>query len=542
MSSIRLRELQVLDGRFRILNRIGEGGMGTVYIGEQIGLGRRVAIKTLNPEFGENVDLIARFRREAHVIENLTHPNTVRLYDFGETETGLLYIVMEYLEGKTLEEVVRERGRLPVQTVVHIAKQVLGSLVEAHAQKIVHRDIKPSNLILCEQLGADNFVKVLDFGLARADVENVSLHTYSGAVMGTPHYMSPEQARGQTVIPSSDLYSLALTLYELVMGEPAYNASSPYELAMYHLTPDPLVIPGLLLGTRLGAVIAKAAEKDPEQRYSSAQEMLKDLQDDSMSRMTAATLDAIAVRPSEVGMEGDTEETPSAVTISSPTVYALKLKRKRRTVLGVAAAVVVGAVLAWFLASREDRSEPERLAATEEEAVDTDPAEETLEPTQEVEDDPEVTSSDDPEVENEQIVAVDPESDGQETDEAEAPESAMAEDERDQRASERRERRRERQEREREAREREEREREEREREEREREEREQAERERLEREAEQAANSIPVLEEASTPENEQESTEVADTTVESPPSLMETTDDGESDEDGESSALPTNF
>ena len=530
MSSIRLRELQVLDGRFRILNRIGEGGMGTVYLGEQIGLGRKVAIKTLNPEFGENVDLIARFRREAHVIENLTHPNTVRLYDFGETDTGLLYIVMEYLEGQTLEEVVRDRGRLPVQTVVHIAKQVLGSLVEAHAQSIVHRDIKPSNLILCEQLGADNFVKVLDFGLARADVENVSLHTYSGAVMGTPHYMSPEQARGQKVIPSSDLYSLGLTLYELVMGEPAYNASSPYELAMYHLTPDPLELPGLLRGTRLGAVIAKAAEKDPDLRYASAVDMLRDLQSDSMARMTAATLDAVAVKSSDFGQVGDTEETPSAVTMSSPTVYALKLKRRRHTIFGAALAVVVGAVLSWILVSQDDPGSVDPRTTTQQEEVEPNLVDEAVELPETADSDRNLDPSNEVgELENEQVVVVEPgtnsDIEGTGQDGQEAPESAMVQDDRDDQARERRRERR---------REAAERERQQQEAEERERQQREAEERERQQREAEQAANeathAIQILEDPPDPE------------VESPPSLMEQSNDADTEREGESSALPTDF
>ena len=350
----KLKERHVLDGRFQILERIGEGGMGTVYAGVQLGLGRKVAIKTLNPEFSGNEDLVARFRREAHIIQNLTHPNTVRLYDFGETPEGHLYIVMEYLEGRTFDQVIAKRQRIPVQTVVDLAKQVLGSLIEAHAQGIVHRDLKPSNLMLCEQLGADNHVKVLDFGLARADIEQVSLHTYSGAVMGTPHYMSPEQARGHRVGSASDLYSLSLTLFEMVMGSPAYQASSPYELAMHHLTSDPLVIPSLLASTRLGSVIAKGAEKSLEDRYQSAQEMLEALSD-PLPNSTAPRLELTGAAERDLfGDDGDTEETAVVPASIPPTA---EWPRKRGWVipaLSVAGLLAIGTVAAVVLFGGDD--------------------------------------------------------------------------------------------------------------------------------------------------------------------------------------------
>ena len=339
-----LKERQVLDGRFQILKRIGEGGMGTVHLAEQLGLGRKVAIKTLNPEYSGNEDLVARFRREAHIIQNLTHPNTVRLYDFGETPEGHIYIVMEYLEGWTLDQVLAKRRRMPVQTVVDLAKQVLGSLIEAHAQGIVHRDLKPSNLMLCEQIGVDTFVKVLDFGLARADIEQVSLHTYSGAVMGTPHYMSPEQARGHRVGSASDLYSLSLTLFELVMGAPAYQASSPYELAMNHLTSDPLPIPSILAATRLGHVIKKGAEKSLEDRYQSAEDMLDDLTNPTRD-VTAPRLELSAAAERDLfGEDGDTEENAALPESIPPTGEWPGKRRWKLPVLSVGALLLVAVV------------------------------------------------------------------------------------------------------------------------------------------------------------------------------------------------------
>ena len=276
MSAIRLQNLQtgeLIADRYEVLRPIGEGGMGWVYLGRQLGLDRKVAIKTLHPAKQQSHARKARFRREASIARSLTHPNTVRIYDFGETDNGLLYLVMEYLEGVSLEDLLRGRGKLSIEKVARIARQVLKSLVEAHAYGIVHRDIKPSNLMLCRQIGQPYLIKVLDFGIARVAIGESSFATASGALMGTLHYMSPEQVAGEKVDGRSDLYSLGLTLLELITGQAPFSEISPFKAAMRHLTDERLPLPGWVSDTKLGRIIARACEKSPEYRFQTAQEM-----------------------------------------------------------------------------------------------------------------------------------------------------------------------------------------------------------------------------------------------------------------------------
>lgn len=269
-----LEPRDVIVGRYEIQRVIAEGGMGMIYLARQLGLDRQVAIKTLLPAMGDKVEFLARLEREARAVKALTHPNTVRLYDFGKTEQGMVYLVMEYLEGETLDSVISRLGKLSEANVAHIGQQALKSLVEAHGHGIVHRDIKPSNIMLCHQLGETNFVKLLDFGLARSEVDSSNFKTRVGASLGTPHYMSPEQAAGRTVDARGDLYALGLTLFELLVGQPAYDGNSLYEVAMRHMSPEPVPIPLAIASTPLGKVITRAVEKARANRFQTAQEML----------------------------------------------------------------------------------------------------------------------------------------------------------------------------------------------------------------------------------------------------------------------------
>lgn len=285
MSQVSIQNLQpgeIISDRYEVLRPIGEGGMGWVYLGKQLGLDRKVAIKTLHPTKQQTASRNARFRREASIARSLTHPNTVRIYDFGETSSNLLYLVMEYLEGVSLEELLRARGKLTIQKVTRIAQQVLKSLVEAHAYGIIHRDLKPSNLMLCRQIGQPYLIKVLDFGIARIVAEESSFVTASGALLGTLQYMAPEQAAGEEVDARSDLYSLGLTLLELATGHKPFQESSPIKAAMRHLTNEPLPVPDWFKATQLGPVIARACQKSPKNRYQSAQEMYFELTGESL--------------------------------------------------------------------------------------------------------------------------------------------------------------------------------------------------------------------------------------------------------------------
>ncbi len=268
----------LLDGQFQILQKIGSGGMGSVYKASQSAMNRMVAVKILHPKLANRKDLVSRFRREARAMSHLTHPNTVKVYLYGELDDGSLYIVMEYLEGKNLNQMVRKEGPLPIERAVPVLIQVCGALQEAHLQGIVHRDLKPENIFLSTNGGLKDFPKVLDFGLAKVTERELRpgsiMLTQEGMVFGTPEFMSPEQAQGKTLDARSDIYSLAVILYEVLTGKLPFEARTPMEYIQFHVTKPPIPIDQRVAGKTfphgLGDVLAKALEKKPESRYESA--------------------------------------------------------------------------------------------------------------------------------------------------------------------------------------------------------------------------------------------------------------------------------
>ncbi|WP_437927687.1 serine/threonine-protein kinase [Sorangium sp. So ce291] len=270
----------LLGGQFQILQKIGSGGMGSVYKAAQPAMNRMVAVKILHPKLANRKDLVSRFRREARAMSHLTHPNTVKVLLYGELEDGSLYIVMEYLEGKNLNQVVRKEGPLPVERAIPILIQVCGALQEAHLQGIVHRDLKPENIFLSTNGGLKDYPKVLDFGLAKVTERELRpgsvMLTQEGMVFGTPEFMSPEQAQGKVLDARSDIYSLATILYEVLTGKLPFEARTPMEYIQHHVTKSPIPIdervPGKHFPQGLGVVLAKALEKRPEDRFDSASE------------------------------------------------------------------------------------------------------------------------------------------------------------------------------------------------------------------------------------------------------------------------------
>ena len=224
----------LFDGRYRIMRKLGSGGMANVYLAEDQELGRRVAIKILNDRHAGDEQFVERFRREAKNAASLSHPNIVSIYDRGEAE-GTYYIAMEYLDGRSLKELILSRGPAPMSVAVDYARQILSALRFAHRNGIVHRDIKPHNVLV----DPEGHVKVTDFGIARAGASQM---TEEGSIIGTAQYLSPEQARGTQVDQTSDLYSLGIVLYELLTGQVPFTGDSPVEIAMKHLsaTPPPL--------------------------------------------------------------------------------------------------------------------------------------------------------------------------------------------------------------------------------------------------------------------------------------------------------------
>src|SRR5688572_7177823 len=287
---------QLLGGRFRVTGIIGEGGMGIVYSGEQQ-MGstvRKVAIKTLHSHLSKDPSVLARFHREVGTVAELEHPNTIKVYDFGSTPDGTLYIAMEFVAGRPLSDVIRDEQRLNADRVVKIFRQVCGALDEAHGKGIIHRDLKPENVILTNRAGETDFVKVLDFGIAArsesADAQKEAKLTQQGMVLGTPPYMSPEQFTGQSLDARSDIYSLAVLAYEMLTGKLPFEADTPWQWATQHMTAQPIPFevsaPAKNIPDTMRTAILRGLAKDRDQRPNTAREFFTELSDGG--RMTVA--------------------------------------------------------------------------------------------------------------------------------------------------------------------------------------------------------------------------------------------------------------
>jgi len=267
-------EQLVVDNRYRIIRSLGSGGMADVYLAHDDVLGRDVALKVMNGRYAHDDEFVERFRREAQSAAALSHPNIVSIYDRGESEDGTYYIAMEYLPGGTLKDCIMRRGALPPRTAAAVALQIAEALQVAHRAGVVHRDIKSHNVLIT----ASGDVKVGDFGIARAATS--STMTRTGSILGTAHYISPEQAMGEPVGPQSDLYSLGIVLYEMLTGRLPYDAETPIGIALKHvngyLVPPNQLNPEVPEG--INAVTARLLEKNPDDRYADAEELIEDLE------------------------------------------------------------------------------------------------------------------------------------------------------------------------------------------------------------------------------------------------------------------------
>jgi serine/threonine protein kinase len=266
-----------LIDQYVLVEKIGEGGMGAVYLAEQPTVGRRAVVKLLHPQLSRDPNVAARFNLEARAAAALNHPHIVTVYNYGADSSrpdGGLFLAMEYLEGRDLERAVIDAGRLAAARAVHIARQVCAALAEAHARGVVHRDLKPSNVMLVTRGRDDDFVKVLDFGIAK--VKGVAL-TNSNMVFGTPEYMSPEQLRGQELDGRSDLYAVGVVLFEMLAGRLPFVCETPEQLMTSHLEslPPPLsqAAPGVEVPAELEALVARCLAKDRAARPASAEEL-----------------------------------------------------------------------------------------------------------------------------------------------------------------------------------------------------------------------------------------------------------------------------
>jgi serine/threonine protein kinase len=268
---------QRLMGQFDIRERCGQGAMGTVYQAHQMNMDRLVAIKILRQDLVRDRTVVKRFYREAKAAARLSHPNIITVHLVAETDDGLPYIVMEYLEGTDLDTLCKSEAPLSIERSVHIAMQIASALAEAHTNDVIHRDLKPANIIVVEKHRSPDFVKVLDFGIAKIleGGTDESRITKSGAIFGTPYYLSPEQATGAELDCRADLYSLAVILYRLVTGHLPFESGSGLDILVRHVKdpPPPPRLHNAQIPAALEAVILKALEKDREQRFTTAEEM-----------------------------------------------------------------------------------------------------------------------------------------------------------------------------------------------------------------------------------------------------------------------------
>jgi len=328
---------EVVGGRYRVLAKIGEGGHGMVYRAEEVGAGREVALKIMHRE--REGGALQRFQREAELVQRLSHPNNVRLLDWGIHQGERPFSVFELLEGESLQQILKQKGPQPPARVVRITSQVLRALTEAHAVGIVHRDIKPANILVMANADEPDFVKVLDYGIAKSLREGTKALTRQGEVLGTPSYMPPELIEARPIGPSSDLYSLGLVMAEMLTGRRVYTGS-PIDICLQQVSPNPVPLPPELAASPLGAVIARATEKPIERRYASAAEMLAALE------QASAWADTVAWVPPDYRPSSPSFPDPSLPRVS---LAALPAPRERvaRLVLAIAAAVLAfGVVLA----------------------------------------------------------------------------------------------------------------------------------------------------------------------------------------------------
>jgi serine/threonine-protein kinase len=315
-----------IDGRFRVYETIGEGGMGVVYRGWQHSVGRNVAIKVIDLGRKNRVALAKRFLREAKLASRLAHPHTVTVFDFGQTRDGVLFLVMELLKGRTLSAVLKEEGTFSLARLASVGAQLCDALDAAHRLSIIHRDLKPSNIMVLDDPPGRDFVKVLDFGLAKSlsSDETQSTVTGSGMILGTPRYMPPEAFTSEST-PQSDLYSLGVILYELCTGRPVFAATTLSDMLALHALEAPPALPESV-PPALAAIIMRLLEKDPRDRYQTAGEVRQAL-------LTLTT-------------------TPEVSPRSATGVVRLGQPSHTRTVWLSAALVVVSTLAVWLAVQR----------------------------------------------------------------------------------------------------------------------------------------------------------------------------------------------
>lgn len=375
---------RLLAGRYELIEKIGEGGMAVVYKGKDRLLNRYVAIKILRPEFTKDDTFIESFKKESQAAAGLTHPNIVSVFDVGR-EGNIHFIVMELVEGRPLSEIIKEKGRLDYKKAIEITRQVASALSLAHKNQIIHRDVKPHNILITP----DGTAKLADFGIARA-VSNSTLLGSESKIMGSVHYLSPEQARGAYVDERTDIYSLGIVLYEMLTGKVPFDGDNPITIALMHIN-DPMTPPSQVasgIPPQLEKVVMKATDKYQTNRYKTADELIEDLDNIAFIRKVvgesifAGTGVETQRSQQDIGQidrlgrsEGTDRDAGTDRRKGGTDTAKGGMDKKTKTIIAVVAAVavlacvgLVGFIQGWFGNGSEEIEVPDLRGYTYEEA------------------------------------------------------------------------------------------------------------------------------------------------------------------------------
>ncbi len=359
----------IVAERYHILKKLGEGGMGTVYLAEQVKMGRKAALKVMNPGMNSDPDAIARFNREAANASRLNHPNVCGIYDFGETPEGLIYLAMEFIEGESLTSLIEKNGYLAAPRAASIIHQAADALAVAHDYGIVHRDLKPDNIMIAKGRDGSDMVKVVDFGIAKASSSDAQKVTKTGLVVGTPEYMSPEQLAGDKLDGRSDIYSLGLVAFNCLTGLLPFPSNSAQEAMIMRLTDQPKTLaeikPDIEWPPELQAVMDKVLARDADERYQKSAEFGRDIAK-AVENMPAAVAAAAGTMVMGAPAGGDLPKTRMAAKgsatakieapapVAAPTA-AVPAKKSPAMMIG-AAVVVIAALGAGFVMMKPSSS------------------------------------------------------------------------------------------------------------------------------------------------------------------------------------------